>query len=317
VVIKGDNAVGTGFLVKTADGAMVVTNQHVIANNPNIKIFTNTGQQIVLVSLKGATDRDLAMFAVKDDGYSYLPLASDVSTAAQTGDEVVTPGNSEGGDVVLNTGGKVLGIGPQKIEFDNPVYHGNSGGPVIHSKSGQVLGVVAEGEKVELQDDLDKSSFASRNSAIGGSMRYFGLRIDTVPKWEALDWQQFQNETAFLDAFDKRNRCLDSYLNTPNHKKPESVLYQQDDKIVKANNTYRDQLAGEDTSQQMDALRRWLSDIDDIADMDMETIQSTSFYAFDQLRANEAIEYRKALKKELDEIGNNVSRMSSLPRTNK
>jgi len=49
----------------------------------------------------------------------------------------------------------------------------------------------------------------------------------------------------------------------------------------------------------------------------METIQSTSFYAFDQLRANEAIEYRKALKKELDQIGNNVSRMSSLPRTNK
>ncbi|HEY0258126.1 MAG TPA: hypothetical protein VGC39_11830, partial [Candidatus Methylacidiphilales bacterium] len=43
VLIKGDNAEGTGFLIKTMNGPAVVTNIHVIANNPNLKITTNTG----------------------------------------------------------------------------------------------------------------------------------------------------------------------------------------------------------------------------------------------------------------------------------
>jgi S1-C subfamily serine protease len=73
VLIKGDNSEGTGFLVKTADGPTVVTNLHVISDNPNLKITTNTGQQITVLSLKGASDRDLAMFAIKDQNYSYLP----------------------------------------------------------------------------------------------------------------------------------------------------------------------------------------------------------------------------------------------------
>jgi V8-like Glu-specific endopeptidase len=317
VLITGDNSEGTGFLVKTPDGPVVVTNLHVISDNPNLKITTNTGQQITVLSLKGASDRDLAMFAIKDQNYSYLPLATDISGIAQPGDEVITPGNSEGGEVMLNTKGKLLGIGPVKIEFDNPIYHGNSGGPVLHTKSGQVLGVVTEAMKVIHSDDLDKTSFASRNSAISGSMRYFGLRIDTVPKWESYDLQRFENETAFLERFNHRSRCLDSYLNTPNDNQPDSILYREDADIVKANDTYIDQSSGGGSQQQMDALREWLFGLNGIADTDMDAIQQTnSFYTFDQQRARDEIAYRKALKKELDEIGNNVSRESSLPRKN-
>jgi S1-C subfamily serine protease len=317
VLIKGDHAEGTGFLVKTADGPAVVTNLHVISDNPNLKITTNTGQQITLLSLKGASDRDLAMFAIKDQNYSYLPLAADISGIAQPGDEVVTPGNSEGGEVMLNTKGKLLGIGPDRIEFDNPIYHGNSGGPVLHTKSGQVLGVVTEAMKVIHEDDLDKTSFASRNSAIAGSMRYFGFRIDTVPKWEPYDLQRFEDETALLGRFDKRNRCLDSYLNTPHDYKPDSILYRQDADIVKANASYFSQSDGGDTSQRLDALREWMGDLNSLADADMEAIQdANNFYSFDQQRAKDEIAYRKALKKELDEISNNTGLMSSLPRRN-
>ena len=84
------------------------------------------------------------MFTIQDATYHYLALAADVSTSASTDDPVVTPGNSEGGEVILNTEGKVLGIGPEHIEISNPVYHGNSGGPVIHTKTGKVLGVVTQ-----------------------------------------------------------------------------------------------------------------------------------------------------------------------------
>lgn len=325
VLIKGDNSEGTGFLVKMPDGPVVVTNIHVIANNPNLKITTNTGAVVTMLSAKGASDRDLALLSIKDANYSYLELSADVGKTAQNGDAVVTPGNSEGGEVMLNTGGKVLGIGPERIEIDNPIYHGNSGGPIFHTASGKVLGVVTEAMKVDTSNALDKASYASGNSAISGSMRYFGLRLDTVPSWVPIDWNRFQSETAFLDQFHHRSRCLDSYVNTPDPSQGGSVeankelanLYKGDEKIMKANDTFTQQVSGADASQRLQALKELLFDLQGIADTNLNQLQNAgNFYSFDQEWAEDEIEYRKALKKELDSIGNNVERLGSLPRAN-
>ena len=135
VMIEGDKAEGTGFLVKLPDGPAVVTNIHVIAGNPNVRILTNTGAQIAVLGLKGATDRDLAVFSIQDAHYSYLTLNHAIGTSVQVGDDVITPGNSQGGEVVLATQGTVVGVGPQRIEINNPIYHGNSGGPVFQTKT--------------------------------------------------------------------------------------------------------------------------------------------------------------------------------------
>jgi hypothetical protein len=321
VLIKGDKAEGTGFLVKMADGPSVVTNIHVISANPHIKITTTTGVDIPILSLKGASDRDLAVFAIKDNNYNYLDLAPDVSATVQTGDDVVTPGNSEGGEVMLNTGGKVQGIGPQRVEFDNPIYHGNSGGPVFHTKSGKVIAVVTEAMKVNVSDDLDKTSFQSRNSAISGSMRYFGLRLDTVPHWDVYDWKRFLNETQFLDEFHQESRCLDSFLNAPDkdsngNANPDATLYLTDEKIRAANDSFSQRAGdGVDSAQRLDALRILLFDLTGIADNNVANIQNmANFYPFDQEQAKDEIAYRKALKTELDSIGNNVTRLNSLHR---
>jgi hypothetical protein len=328
VLIKGDNAEGTGFLIKTPDGPFVVTNLHVIANNPNIKITTSAGATITMLSAKGASDRDLAMLAIKDEGYGYLDCAADISKTVQPGDEVITPGNSQGGEVMLNTSGKVLGIGPERVEFDNPIYHGNSGGPVFHVSSAKVLGVVTEAMPVDLSNSLDKASFASRQSAISSKMRYFGLRLDTVPSWVPLDWNRFQAETAFLDNFDKQSRSLDSYLNRPdpnqNQNQDQSSqssstdtnLYLQDKKIQAARASFHQQNDGSDGAQQVQAFRELLFDLDGIADSDMTAIQNLgNFYSFDQEQAKDETAYRKALRSELDDIGNDVGRMNGLART--
>lgn len=327
VLISGDNAEGTGFLVKTPDGVCVITNIHVIANNPNLKITTNTGAQVKMLSAKGAADRDLAMLTVQDAGYNCLDLATDISQTVQTGDEVITPGNSQGGEVMLNTAGKVLGIGPQRIEIDNPIYHGNSGGPVFHSKSGKVLGVVTEAMKVEVTNDLDKASFASRNSAISGTMRYFALRLDTVPNWVPIDWRRFQIETAFLEQFHQQSRRLDAYLNQPERRQTSNAsggntndaasIYRSDDKIVKANDSFVQQASGSDTSQRIEALRGLLFDLNSIADTNVDQIQDmNNFYSFNQERARNELDYRRALKAELESFGNNIDRLGRLPRTN-
>jgi hypothetical protein len=329
VLIKGDNAEGTGFLIKTMDGPAVVTNLHVIGNNPNLKITTNTGALITVLSTKGASDRDMALLAIQDQGYSYLDMATEISRVAQPGDDIITPGNSEGGEVMLNTGGKILGIGPDRIEIDNPIYHGNSGGPIFHVKSGKVLGVVTEAMKVVNADDLDKASFASRNSAISGSMRYFGLRMDTVSEWIPIEARRFAIETAFLDQFHQQSLRIDSYLNGNSQNQggdasadgssgsDAAKLYLTDDKIMKANARFLEQVSGADTEQRIDALRGLAFDLQGIVDLDVDQIKNpNNFYPFDLERAREELAYRNALKTELDSIGNDIQRLGSLPRTN-
>ena len=318
VLIKGDNAQGTGFMIKTPDGPAVITNIHVIANNPNLKITTNTGAFVTVLSEKGASDRDLAMLSIKDDGYSYFEFSTDISRSVQPGDEVITPGNSEGGEVMLNTGGKLLGIGPVRLEIDNPIYHGNSGGPIFHPKSGKVLGVVTEAIKVNTTDDLDKVSFANRNSAISGTMRYFGLRLDTVSAWVPIESRRFQIETTFLDEFHEQSRRLDAYLNHSDSDRDEAErVYESDEKIMKANDNYREHNAGTDTAQHIDLVRSLVFDLQCVADQDMDQIQNKdNFYSFDQDRAQDEYAYRKALKDELESISSDVEHASFLPRSN-
>jgi S1-C subfamily serine protease len=316
VVIKGDNAEGTGFLVKTATGPMVITNQHVLEANPHLQITTSDGQTVKFTGLQGASDRDLAMIPIQDNNYSYLQLATDVGSTVQVGDEVVTPGNSEGGDVLLNTDGHVVALGPQKVEISNPIYHGNSGGPIFHVKSGTVIGVVTEAQKVDTGDELDKASFASHDSAITAGMRYFGLRLDTVPQWETYVWQNFENETEFLREFHERSKCLDSYLNTANNDTTEwGLYYLKDDKVKMANDQAGDMANGGDTSQRMEAERDLIFSLDGVADSNMDQIQvSGNFYPYDQQRARDEIEYRQALKKEISGMTSDVNRISGLAR---
>jgi hypothetical protein len=320
VVIKGDTGEGTGFFVKTADGLVVVTNQHVAAANPNLKILTSSGKPVQILSIKGASDRDLIMFAVQDDHDSYLDLCADVEHTVTTGDHVLTPGNGEGGEVVLTTAGTVLGIGPDKIEVTNPVYHGNSGGPIIHLDSGQVVGVITEATKIRMTNEVDQASFANSNSAISGTMRYFGLRVDSVPKWEPYDWSRFLQETTFLKQFRLASRCLDSLLNgaryerakltstDPNEGMPNSSFYRQDESLGESFDQFKQASLDGDKSERLDQQREFLMDLQGFAAKDMDAIQNpANFYSFDHLRAKQEIAYRNALKAELDSMGDKIS----------
>ena len=320
VVIKGDRGEGTGFLARTKDGPAVITNLHVIDANPHLRILTTTGAEIAVLSLKGASDRDLAMFMIQDNHYNYLDLADDVAGTARKGDATITPGNSEGGEVVLDTKGGLQGIGPDRVEITNPIYHGNSGGPVFDLTTGKVIGVVSFGAPTHPTDELDKASAASANSAISGAMRYFALRVDTVPAWETYDQTRFLAESTFLRNFEEINRCLDSLFNGKRYEKlgltsmdpeegfPNSRYYTLNEKIRGFADTFRQEAADAGGAQRLDAQRELVMDLQGVVDQDVAAIQnSNNFYSFEQIRAKHDYEYRQALKKELDGLDNKIS----------
>jgi S1-C subfamily serine protease len=326
VTVKGDNAQGAGFLMRSAEGTFVVTNLHLLAANPNLKIFTNSGAPVTTRSLKGATDRDLAFFTIQDDHFSYLPLPADAANSIEVGEQVIIPNIGQQTDVLLGKLGKVIGMGPERIDFDNAMGPGSSGAPVIHVKSGNVLALVTAVEQVDLSDDLAQAWPANPPPGSAGIIPYFGLRLNSVQGWETYDWPRFLAETTFLKQFHHDTRCLDSYLNGKHRRArsgseeigpPDTHYFLNNTKISKANDAYKQLCSGgADRNQRLEAARELLSDLGSIADTDISTLQGmTSLYSFNQVWAREEMAYRKALKKELDDLGGNIVRMDNLARS--
>jgi hypothetical protein len=317
VVITGDKAQGTGFLIHTPIGSFVITNQHVIGDNPHLQITTTGGDPVKFSSLAAASDRDLAMISIEDNHYTYLQLADTLTGNVQVGDALITPGNSLGGGVMLTSEGQVVAIGPEKVEFSNPVYHGNSGGPMIQSRTGKVIGVVTEGRLVVIQNAFDMASFMSNNSPIKSSVRYFGMRLDNVPAWLNVPWQRFENETTYLADFDERTKCLDSLLNSHHDDTEFGSYYRKDEQVKAALDDYKDSIARDPTADhRVEAVRTLLFSVDTLADDGLDDMKNpANFYSFDQEHAKENAEYRDYLKKEIASVSSDVSRLTDISRS--
>lgn len=198
VTIKGDKGAGTGFVTKFRGNLVVITNQHVLANNARLTISDNQGKRLKGTKFAAAGDADIAMIQLDDPSptQAFLELAESAESASRKDTVVMIPGNSNGDGVITVTPGKVIGIGAKKIEVDNPIYPGNSGSPIIVKDSNLVIGVLTEAHVLQL-DEVSKKSFENDDSQIKSDIRYFGHRIDNVSRWTGLNWKNFRRPRNF------------------------------------------------------------------------------------------------------------------------
>jgi len=323
VTIKGDEGQGTGFFARSTDGTFVVTHLHLLAANPNVQLFTSAGAPITIVSLKGALDRDVALFAIKDDNYSYLPMPADAK-GIEAGDQLIIPDIGAETTILLGKPGRIIGMSPEQIDFDNDMGPDSSGAPVIHVKSGTALAIVTSEKQVDVSDNLAKAWPANPAPGSAGIIPYFGLRLGGVQGWEAYDPARFLEETVFLKKFHQDTRCLDSYLNGRHHRPhsgddtdgpPDNRYYVNNDKLRAAQDAYRQLAAGADREQRIEAAKELLFDLQNIADTGFATLQEmNNLYAFDQNWAQEEMAYRKALKSEIENLGDNIGQLDDIAR---
>ena len=312
VLIKGDAGQGTGVLVQLPDGPVIVTSFHVIAGNPNFHFTTHAGVEVPVLSLGGAGDRDVALLGIEDNNYHYLKLAQKVDDTVQTGDEVVTPGDGDGGVLKFDTTGKVAAIDPDRIEIDLPAYQGKGGGPVVDQESGFVVGVMAFAVKTSPADFVNKAaSFGKAGPPDTSDQRHSALRIDTVTQWEEYDMSTVGTQSTFLRNFHENSRCLDSYLNGPVNEtqgfvaagQPDSNYYQRSPQL----RSFTDPSAlrkSDHGGLGMNAVHYALLDCMNFAQQDFVAIQNSSnFYPFEWTLAQEELAYRQALISELQRMG--------------
>jgi S1-C subfamily serine protease len=138
------NSTGTAFAV--ADDGTLVTNEHVVAGCPMVRV--RQGSHSILATI-GATDRadDLAIIKLREPTQAFARLRA--GPALRPGEQVIAYGFPLSG--ALTTEGNLtvgyvsalrgLRDDERTIQITAPVQAGNSGGPLV-DMSGNIVGVV-------------------------------------------------------------------------------------------------------------------------------------------------------------------------------
>jgi hypothetical protein len=193
LVVTAREGSGSGFVARLNGEPLLITNAHVIAGASRLQFQRLSGTPVAPGKGRLAFGHDVATF-IAPDALLSLEISQDVSKDAAIGDEVIVYGNSHGASVATELKGKIVGLGPELVEIDAPFVPGNSGSPILHVKSGKVIGI-ASYVKTRKHDELSKDSGVAE-------VRRFGYRLDTIKNWQDLNWPLFQREAAQIQAIE-------------------------------------------------------------------------------------------------------------------
>jgi hypothetical protein len=204
VFVTGADGAGSGFIASMAGSNFLITNAHVAAGIRDAQFKTLDGTAVEAGVPSLAVGEDIFCMLMPAGGKPFQ-IMQNVDQNAAIGDSVVVLGNAEGGGVVNTIIGKIVGIGPNLVEIDAPFVPGNSGSPIVHLKSGKVIGVATYLEIK--QYDMTTNKILAKPV-----VRRFGYRIDSVKGWQAVNWQGFNAQAVQMESIEKLTDDLDDFF---------------------------------------------------------------------------------------------------------
>lgn len=151
---RENSSMGSGFII--SEDGLVVTNQHVVGNNPSeVSIFTNNGTSYEATLIGSDELTDLALLRIEsDESFPFVEFAN--SDSIIVGEWAIALGNPFG---LFDDGQPTVTVGvvsaknrdfranpnnPRNyidmIQTDAAINRGNSGGPLLNS-NGDVIGI--------------------------------------------------------------------------------------------------------------------------------------------------------------------------------
>jgi len=204
VFVNGSNGSGSGFLAKYGTGIFLFTNAHVAAGVQGAGFKTLQGDQVKVGAAAVAVGHDI--FVMQSSAAQPFEVMLGVDENAAIGDDIVVLGNAEGAGVINTIMGKIVGVGPNLVEVDAPFKPGNSGSPIIHLKSGKVIGLAT-------YLTIRKFDSATKQPAKDPIVRRFGYRIDSVKKWQPVLWPTFTAQARQMEGIEALTEDLVNFLN--------------------------------------------------------------------------------------------------------
>lgn len=196
VLIKGKDAAGSGFVLNQKGRKYFISNAHVLAGvrAPAFNPLDRSALKLKPGTALVAVGHDILRYEVLESGDG-IPLIDGFEGAVAINDAIAVCGNTGGSDVITLIKGKVVGIGPDRIEISAEIERGNSGSPILHLPTGKVIGV---------------ATYVTREEVFSGEkkLRRFGYRLDTVKQWQPVDWTRFYAEADKLVKIETTTREL-------------------------------------------------------------------------------------------------------------
>lgn len=175
VFVNGATGNGSGFITTSGGTNFLFTNAHVAAGirNAGFKILDGAAVPVGAASIAVGHD---AFRLLLGPGGKPFEIMLGVDEKATIDDEIVVLGNAEGAGVINTIKGKIVGVGPHLVEVDAPFQPGNSGSPIIHLKTGKVIGMAT-------YLTIKKYDPATKEVLKAPVVRRFGFRLDSVKVW--------------------------------------------------------------------------------------------------------------------------------------
>ncbi|MFD1989079.1 S1C family serine protease [Paenibacillus nicotianae] len=188
-----DGSLGSGFLYNQQGD--IITNAHVVAGALNVKVKTADARTLDGKVIGIGTDMDIAVVRVPKLAGTE-PLLLSKNNTADVGDNVLALGSPLGLQNTITTGiisglGRDFTIDPyvytNLYQISAPIAPGNSGGPLIHADTGEVLGI--------------NSAMASESNTIGFSIPVSEIQ-ETVQKWSKNPMKELPTTSASSEDVD-------------------------------------------------------------------------------------------------------------------
>jgi serine protease Do len=144
VTIKTDLGFGSGFIISS--NGYILTNDHVIHNAKKIEVKFSNGFEFDAEEIRSDKDRDVSLIKITGKGFTPLPL-NESEDHSEIGTEVIAIGTPHDQNLTQSV---TKGIISGKRTMDNLPYFqtdvavnsGNSGGPLINTATGEVIGII-------------------------------------------------------------------------------------------------------------------------------------------------------------------------------
>ena len=202
-LIKTPRGIGTGFLFEDKGETYLLTNEHITRSGFPLTAQLLNGAKLTLQALEIADNLDLARFKI---GNTNLPALKAARPGYSIDDEVRVFGNSGGQGVATLLRGKILGIGPDRVEVSAEFIQGNSGSPIV-LRDGRVLAVATYVIRTD-----DPRDWVGRGTRFNQARR-FGLRPDAA-KWVLLKESDYTAQTEALEDLRTFSEDLHVLVNT-------------------------------------------------------------------------------------------------------
>ena len=204
VFVSGKEGAGSGFIANMGGANYLVTNAHVAAGINDADFKTLDGTVVQRGAAGVAAGHDICRMALPKGGKPFEVMER-VDENAGIGDNIVVLGNAEGSGVINTIMGKIVGIGPSLVEIDAQFVPGNSGSPIVHLKTGKVIGVAT----YSVTRKYDATTKEKMKEPV---VRRFGYRIDSVKIWQPVNWQSFYAQAAAMEKIHTLTEALDNFF---------------------------------------------------------------------------------------------------------